>query len=78
MKFLFPCLLERKATSASISVGHKGNHMGPSCKYLPAVFPAADLHGSQWWREDMVRISCNMVQQNHSPQNYWLQYYISM
>jgi hypothetical protein len=26
----------------------------------------------------MVRISCNMVQQNHSPQNYWLQYYISM
>jgi hypothetical protein len=57
-RFLFLSLLEREATWASISVGrrdrccHKGSHMGPSCKYLSAVFPAAiptlaDLHSGQ-------------------------------
>jgi hypothetical protein len=59
MRFLFLSPLERKATWASISVGrrgrrcHKGSRMGPSCKYLSAVFPAAiptlsDLHSGQW------------------------------
>jgi hypothetical protein len=54
--FLSP--LERKATWASISVSqgdnhcHKGSHMGPSCKYLSAVFSAAiptlaDLHSGK-------------------------------
>jgi hypothetical protein len=58
MRFLFLSPLERKATWASYSVRrrdrrcHKGSRMGPTCKYLSAVFPAAiptlaDLHTIQ-------------------------------
>jgi hypothetical protein len=48
--FLYP--LERIATWALISVGHKGRHMEHSCKYISAVSPAAiptlaNLHSSQ-------------------------------
>jgi hypothetical protein len=47
IRFPFLSLLERKATCALSSVSrrdrrcHKGSRMGPSCKYLSAVFPAA-------------------------------------
>jgi hypothetical protein len=57
--FFFFSPHERKAIWASVSLDqgdyhcHRGNHMGPSCKYLSAVFPGAvptlaDLHISQW------------------------------
>jgi hypothetical protein len=77
--------------SISVSRGdrhcHKGSRMGPSCKYLSAVFPAAipmlpDLRSSQhllfWGRtwiciNKCMWVSCNMVWQYHSPRNYWLQ-----
>jgi hypothetical protein len=57
-RFATPSPLERKAMWASISVSrgdchcHKGSRMGPSCKCLSVVFPAAiptlaDLHSGQ-------------------------------
>jgi hypothetical protein len=66
MRFLFLSPLGRIATWASISVGrrgrrcHKGSRMGPSCKYLSAVFPAAlptlaDLCKCMWVSFNMVR-----------------------
>jgi hypothetical protein len=57
MQFLFLSPLERKAMWVSISVYrrgryHEGSHMGPSCRYLSAVYPAAiptlaGLHSGQ-------------------------------